>query len=214
MTHLESSTCALKLKEGLQEPCAACASRDTLGPKGNCGLRLGGFVEVRRPRARVCGLFSAVVVFCRGRAAKGMSPPRAHVRAFAFRTLAAHDSDGALLEIPHPPARVGRLSMTGACSKITFVPRGHVRACHSDGTCRQRAEQGCSCKRVPHGARARHLKVCIIGGQGEGTHVQDYCLGFPRNRKGAKLGGIGDRSERNCPSLSWLSLSAITSMTC
>jgi hypothetical protein len=77
------------------------------------------------------------------------------VRVFAGSTLAACGSDGALLEIPHPPARVGCLSMRGASwlhrgSKITFVPRGHVRACHSQDTYGQQAEQDCSGERVPH----------------------------------------------------------------
>jgi hypothetical protein len=68
--------------------------------------------EVPHARARVCGLFSAVVVFCRERAAKSVPAPRGHLTVSGCRTL-AHGLDGTLLEIPHPPARVGCLSMRG-----------------------------------------------------------------------------------------------------
>lgn len=64
-------------------------------------------------RARA-GFFSAVVVLCRERAAKNVLPHVRQVRVFARRTLAAHGSGGALIEIPHPHARVGCLCMRGA----------------------------------------------------------------------------------------------------
>ena len=56
----------------------------------------------------------------------------------ACRTLAAHGSGGTLIEIPHPPARVGCLSKRDASwlhrgSKITFVLRGYVSSLSPPG---------------------------------------------------------------------------------
>jgi len=57
----------------------------------------------------------------------------------ACRTLAAHGSGGTLIEIPHPPARVGCLSKRDASwlhrgSKITFVLRGYVSSLSPQGS--------------------------------------------------------------------------------
>jgi hypothetical protein len=102
--------------------------------------------------------------------------PRVRLRVSACRTLAARGSDWARLEIPIRP-RVGCLSMRGASwlhrgSKVTFIPRGHVRVCNSQGTCSRRPEQGCSSERVPH---VRSILSLYWEPRRRETHVRDNC---------------------------------------
>jgi hypothetical protein len=128
---------------------------------------------MRSAHARVCAASLAPWLCAEGRGQRKRCCPTCARESFHLSdTRSPRLRWGASQNSP-TPARVGRLSMRGASwlhrgSNITFVPRGHVRACHSQSTCLQRAEQDCSSERVSQ-ARTRVQSPnpcsCILWGR-------------------------------------------------